>query len=68
MSILIGKAEWMGSIRQSEAVVVNRVSQVFSEGSCWMNRIHSRVCDVSGWDLTLDSLFDVPSQVKCISV
>lgn len=33
-----------------------------------MNRIHSRVCDVSGWDLTLDSLFDVPSQVKCISV
>ena len=31
-----------------------------------MNRIHSRVCDVSGWDLTLDSLFDVPSQVKCI--
>lgn len=48
MSILIDKAEWMGSIRQSEAVMVNRVSQVFSEGSCWMNRIHSRVCDVSG--------------------
>lgn len=33
-----------------------------------MNRVHRRVCDVSVWDLTLDSLFDVPSQVKCISV